>query len=118
MVTENDTYNPIIPELKKFSNVTVKSSTVASDFATLMRAKNLASSGTGTFAVAAALCSSNIKNFYCSSIYLTEHLNPEILMASGINVLMMDFKNYLESKTWKNDEEQRKFILEYCYESV
>ena len=39
VVTENDTYNPIIPELKKFSNVTVKSSTVASDFATLMRAR-------------------------------------------------------------------------------
>ncbi len=118
VVTENDTYNPIIPELKKYDNVTVKSSTVASDFATLMRAKNLASSGTGTFAVAAALCSSNIKNFYCSNIYLTEHLNPEILMASGINVLMMELKGYLESKSWKNNEEQRKFILEYCNASI
>ena len=32
VVTENDNYNPIIPELKKYDNVTVKSSTVASDF--------------------------------------------------------------------------------------
>ena len=48
------------------------------------------------------MCSSNIKNF-CSSIYLTEHLNPEILMVSGINVLMMDFKNYLESIALEND---------------
>ena len=46
------------------------------------------------------------------------NLNPEILMASGINVLMMEFKGYLESKTWRNDEEQRKFILEYCNESI
>tara|TARA_A100001011_G_C14109839_1_gene756499 strand:+ start:87 stop:890 length:804 start_codon:yes stop_codon:yes gene_type:complete len=118
VVTENDNYNPIIPELKKYDNTTVQSSTVARDFATLMRAKNLASSGAGTFAVAAALCSSNIKNFYCSNIYLTEHLNPEMLIASGINVLMMKFKGYLESKSWKNDEEQRKFILEYFNESI
>lgn len=118
VVTENDDYNPIIPELKKHSKVIIQSSTVTEDFSTLMRAKNLASSGTGTFAIAAALCSSNIKNFYCSNLYLDEHLNPEMLIASGIKVLMMELSSYLTYKTWKNTSDQRKFILEYSNESV
>jgi hypothetical protein len=118
IVTENDNYNPIIPELKKYDHVSIQATDVGNDFSTLMRAKNLASSGTGTFAVAAALCSSNINNFYCSNLYLNEHLNPEMLIASGIKVLMMEFEDYLEHKTWKNNEEQRKFILEYNNESI
>jgi hypothetical protein len=118
VVTENDDYNPIVSELKKYENVTVQSTTVANDFATLMRAKNLASSGTGTFSVAAALCSSNIQNFYCSNLYLDEHLNPEMLISSGIKVLMMEFDNYLTHKSWKNNQEQRKFILEYTNEDI
>ena len=84
-----------------------------------MRARNLASSGTGTFAVAAALCSSNIKRFYCSNLYLDEHLNPEMLMnTDSVEVYMMELENYIELKTWKNDEQQRKFILEYQNESI
>ena len=119
VVTEPDNYNPIVDELRKIEKVTVQSKTVAEDFATLMRAKNLASSGTGTFAVAAALCSSNIEKFYCTNLYLDEHLNPEMLMATDdVEVHMMELENYIELKTWRNDEEQRKFILEYQNESI
>lgn len=113
VVTENDDYNPIVSELKKYKNVTIQSTDIANDFSTLMRAKNLASSGTGTFSVAAALCSPNIQNFYCSNVYLDEHLNPEMIKSSSINVSMITLKNYLTHYTWKNDEQQRKFILEY-----
>ena len=88
------------------------------DFSTLMRSKNIATSGTGTFAVAAALCSSNIENFYCSNLYLDEHLNPEMVMSSEIKVHMMELDNYIQYKTWKNDKEHRKFILEYTNESI
>jgi hypothetical protein len=119
VVTEPDNHNPIIDELKKIEKVTVQSKSVGEDFATLMRAKNLASSGIGTFAVAAALCSSNLKNFYCTDLYLDEHLNPEMIMkCEGIKVYMMELKNYIQLKNWKNDEEQRKFILEYQNESI
>ena len=119
VVTEPDNYNPIVDELRKLDKVTVQSKSVGEDFATLMRAKNLASSGTGTFAVAAALCSSNIQKFYCTNLYLDEHLNPEMLMATeNIEVHMMELKNYIELKTWKNDETQRKFILEYQNEDI
>ena len=119
VVTEPDNYNPIVDELRKIEKVTVQSSTVAEDFATLMRAKNLASSGTGTFAVAAALCSSNIQKFYCTDLYLNEHLNPEMLIVTdGVEVNMMELENYIDIKSWKNNEEQRKFILEYQNESI
>lgn len=113
VVTEQDNYNPIVDELKKINKVTIQSSSIAEDFSTLLRTKNLASSGTGTFAVAAALCSNNLKNFYCSDLYLDEHLNPEMLFNSDITVQMMNLENYIQLKTWKNDEQQRKFILEY-----
>ena len=113
VVTEPDSYNPIVNELKKIKKVRIQSKSVEEDFSTLMSAKNIASSGTGTFSVAAALCSTSVKNFYCSNLYLTEHLNPEMLMGTDVKVHMMNLDNYIESKTWKNDDKQRKFILEY-----
>lgn len=118
VVTEPDNYNPIVDELKKIKKVKVQSKSVAEDFSTLLRSKNIASSGTGTFAVAAALCSSNIKNFYCSNLYLNEHLNPEMLMGTDINVYMMQLDNYIECKTWRNTKNQRKLILEYTNENI
>jgi hypothetical protein len=119
VVTEPDNYNPIVEVLKKIEKVNVQSTTIGEDFATLMRAKNLASSGTGTFAVGAALCSSNLQNFYCTDLYLDEHLNPEMLIKiENVWVHMMELENYIQIKEWKNNEEQRKFILEYTDESI
>lgn len=116
VVTEPDDYNPIINELKKIKKVTIQSKSVAEDFSTLLRSKNIATSGTGTFAVAAALCSTNIKNFYCSNLYLNEHLNPEMIISSGITVHMLNLNNYIKTNEWTNSTEQRKFILEYSDE--
>jgi len=113
VVTEPDNYNPIIDELRKNNKVTIQSSNVSDDFSTLLRAKNLASSGVGTFAVAAALCSNNIKKFYCTNLYLDEHLNPEMLYETDISVYMMELNEYINLKEWKNNEEQCKCILEY-----
>lgn len=118
VVTEPDNYNPIVDVLRSCENVTIQSTSVAEDFATLLRAKNLATSGTGTFAVAAALCSSNLKKFHCSNLYLTEHLNPEMVVAAGVDVEMVRFDNYIQQKQWINNQQQRKFILEYQNESV
>lgn len=115
VVTEPDNYNPIIDELRKIENVTIQSSSVENDFATLMRAKNIASSGTGTFAVAAALCSENIENFYCSNLYMRGHLNPEMLI-DHMQVHQMELKNFLQLNTWVNNQEQRQFLLEYIGE--
>lgn len=115
VVTEPDNYNPVVDELRKNKKVIVQSSSVEKDFGTLLRAKNIASSGTGTFAVAAALCSENIKNFYCSNLYMTSHLNPEMLV-EHMSVHQMELKNFLQLKTWCNTPEQRQFLLNYMGE--
>ena len=115
LITEPDDKNPIVHELRKIDKVQIQSSTVADDFATLMNAKNVALSGVGTFAMAAALCSSVLENLYTTDLLLTEHLNYSMLFNTSVNVHVMELENYLTvfPCSWKNTEEQRKFILEY-----
>ena len=115
LITEPDRENPIVHELMKIDKVQIQSSTVENDFATLMSAKNLALSGVGTFAMAAALCSKNIENLFTTDLLLTEHLNYSMLLNTDVNVHVMELKDYLTvfPCSWKNTEEQRKFILTY-----
>jgi len=115
LITEPDDKNPIVHELKKIGKVQIQSSTVADDFATLMNAKNVALSGVGTFAMAAALCSSVLENLFTTDLLLTEHLNYSMLLNTSVNVHVMELENYLSvfPCSWRNTEEQRKFILEY-----
>tara|TARA_A100001201_G_scaffold32125_1_gene34606 strand:- start:7919 stop:8734 length:816 start_codon:yes stop_codon:yes gene_type:complete len=115
LITEPDEENPIVHELKKIDKVQIQSSTVEDDFATLMNAKNVALSGVGTFAMAAALCSEHITNLFTTDLLLTEHLNYTMMMGKDVEVNVMELENYLTvfPCSWKNTEEQRKFILEY-----
>ena len=115
IITEPDKENPIVHELEKIDKVQIQSSTVEDDFATLMSAKNVALSGVGTFAMAAALCSSEIKSLYTTDLLLTEHLNYTMLYNTEVEVNVMELDNYLPvfPCSWKNTEEQRKFILDY-----
>lgn len=115
LITEPDKENPILHELMKIDKVEIQTSSVANDFATLMSAKNIALSGVGTFAVAAALCSNSIQNLYTTDLLLTEHLNYTMLIDTDVTVNVMELENYIPVYpcSWKNTEEQRKFILEY-----
>jgi len=113
VVTEPDNHNPVVQELKRHGKVTVQSLTVQEDFATMLAAKHLASSGVGTFAIAAALCSKNIENFYCSNVHISEHLNWKMLLDTDVKVHLMELHNYLQPGEWKNTDEQRQFILSY-----
>ena len=80
-----------------------------------MSARNVALSGVGTFAMAAALCSTQIKNLYTTNLLLTEHLNYSMMYNTDVELQVMDLENYLPvfPCSWKNTEEQRKFILDY-----
>ena len=115
LITEQDRENPIVHELAKIDKVQIQSSTVEDDFATLMNAENVALSGVGTFAMAAALCSTTLKNLYTTDLLLTEHLNYTMLYKTSVDVHVMELDNYLPvfPCSWKNTEEQRKFILDY-----
>jgi hypothetical protein len=114
VVTESDDFNPVVTELRKNKKVQIQSTSLANDFSTLLRAKNLASSGVGSFAVAAALCSNNIKKFFCTNLYEIGQLNPEMLVNDkSITIHIEKLVNYLLPGTWTNSKEQRDFILNY-----
>lgn len=115
LITEPDKENPIIHELMKINKVQIQSSTVADDFATLVSAKNVALSGVGTFAIAAALCSNNIENLFTTDLLLTEHLNYSMLFNTDVKVHVMELENYIPviPCSWANTKEQRQFILDY-----
>ena len=115
LITESDMANPLIRELLWISKLNVQKESVAEDFATLMSAKNVALSGVGTFAMAAALCSDNIENLYTTDLLLTEHLNYTMLYNTNVDVHVMELDNYIPvfPCSWKNTDEQRQFILNY-----
>ena len=100
LVTDN-TEMPIIKELQKLKNIEIQSSTMENDFNTLIAAKNLATSGVGTYSISAAMMSKNLVNFYYSSFYLDRHLNPEMLNA-GINKTEIQLLNYPGFGKWSD----------------
>ena len=84
VVTSEEMNNPIIQYLKTISKVEFHSSTIKEDFNILYNAVNLATSGVGTFPIAAALMSNNLKNIYYSNLFLKEHLNPKMILSDRI----------------------------------
>ncbi len=115
IVVEPNSNNPVVFELKKNPRLQFQSLSLKDDFATLLAAKNLVTSGVGTFAIAAALCSNNIKNLFCSNIFLTEHLNYRMLENTDINIHETILKDYIPVYpcSWLNNANQRKFLIDY-----
>ena len=61
IVTSPDRLNPVCKILGTYKNVEIQSSSFENDFNTLYNATNLATSGVGTFPIAAALMSKSLK---------------------------------------------------------
>ena len=75
-----------------------------------MNAENLATSGVGTFPIAAALCSSKLKNLYYSDIYFNHHLNPELVR--NVNHVRFRFGNYLKlGSHWEGTDNQKNLMV-------
>ncbi len=113
IVCEPGDENPVVSVLKKNPSVIIQSSSVQEDFSTILRAKNLATSGVGTFAIAAALCSKNLENLYCTDRYLTEHLNPEMIKNAKVYCLKLG-NEYIKIGSWGGgDEKTISLMLSY-----
>lgn len=118
LVTQPDRNNPLIAELEKIDKIKIQHLSNAEDIATFMRAKHIGLSGVGTFAMASALCSSNVTDIYTTNLLLTENLNHSIFYNTDVKVHEMELDNYIgihphEGGGWYNTEEQRKFIVNY-----
>ncbi len=112
VVTSEDMLNPVCEELKKINNIEFQSSSFENDFNTLYSAKNLATSGVGTFPIAAALLSTKLENFYYTDLYLPEHLNPEMVTHKEVKHHKYEVdKNY--RKDYLQYEDIEKVILNY-----
>lgn len=111
IVTELDLRNPLIKILRDHYHIPIISSTLYNDFSILMSAKNLSSSGVGTFDIAAALLSNNLKNFYTSDLYLDEQINPKILLNFEININMLKINNYIDK--WYNNEVNNDILINH-----
>lgn len=113
LVTQ-DMLNPVTKELIKNKKIKLQIGSTMEDFSTLAAATNLVSSGVGTFSVAAALCSSRLKNFYCTDLYLKEHMNFEDLKADKkINVSLTKLNDYIKLGDWNNTKTQKEKIINY-----
>tara|TARA_R110002033_G_scaffold74953_1_gene126333 strand:- start:67 stop:864 length:798 start_codon:yes stop_codon:yes gene_type:complete len=112
LIVTQDFSNPVIKPLQKKQKVKIISSSVEKDFHWLLRAKNLATSGVGTFAMAAALCSKNIENLFCTDLFDRGHLNPTMIEGK-INVEVNNLTDYIQIGEWKNTLPQRELMLKY-----
>jgi len=112
LVCEPGLKNPIIPRLKEHPSVILQSSTLEADFQTLLRAQNIATSGVGTFAIAAALCSRNLKNLFCTDRFLTEHLNPDMIKKARVHCLPLG-DDYLKPGEWDGSDHAVAQMLTY-----
>lgn len=85
----------------------------------LLSAEAIATSGTGSFAIAAALCSKNIKKLFCTNIWLDESLNPTMLK-NHIDVLCMDIDSYkyISKGDWKITNETMHKMLSHTEDTI
>jgi len=115
IVCENTNF--IVDLLLQNSKVVLHSKSIEEDLSLIMRAQNVVSSGVGTFVIAASMLSTNIKNFYCTNLYLEDHLNPTMLSKDiNVNMTNINLEKYIKIGDWKNNEEQRQIMLKYDLE--
>jgi hypothetical protein len=81
------------------------------DFQLLRHSVNLASSGVGTFAIAAVLLSQHIKQFHCTDVFQIEHLNPLMIDAAKVNVRMLQLHGYADQ--WLRSQNRRDLLLNW-----
>lgn len=118
LVTSPDLSNPVIPKLLKLKNVTLHATTVTEDFNLLLNAPNLASSGVGTYSIAAALLSNKLEKFYCSTIYLDEHLNPDMIDSKKVEITKYEVSNYINFGEFRNSDESIQKIMNENFNSI
>ena len=79
----------------------------------LLRARNLASSGAGSYVISAALCSNNLIRYYCTDLYIENSLNPTMIK-DHLEVMMMPLGDkYIKVGGWNNSPETIDTLFNY-----
>ena len=113
IIVAEDSNNPIVEILQKF-NLDIRILNEMDSYTLLLRAKNLATSGAGSFAISSAFCSPNLKNIYCTDLYLENSLNPTMLKEQ-LNVFMADVSGnkYFKVGEWNTAQHDINRVLNY-----
>ena len=107
------TVNNFITErlLEKYKHIKIQSGSLTDDFTTLLSAKNLTSSGVGTFAFAAALLSKNLKTYYHTNLHLHEHMSHDSL--HHVDTRCINISDEYRKNGWRNSADDREQILNF-----
>jgi hypothetical protein len=113
IIVAEDNTHPLIPAFTKLM-VPILYLPEADSLEVLLTAESLATSGVGSYAIAAALCSRNIKKLYCTNIWLDESLTP-VMLKDHLDVLCMDIDpyKYIKKGDWKITNESITKLLTY-----
>lgn len=112
IVTEPGSSHPLLEAvLSLFSVHDLVCGAVDDDFQLLRHATHLATSGVGTFAVAAALLSERLRQFHCTDVFLIEHLNPRMLDTDRVNVEMRRLPGYVDA--WRRSTDRLELLLHW-----
>lgn len=83
-------------------------------YTTLLKAKNLASSGSGSYVISAALCSPNLKRYYCTDIWFENSLNASMLKEHvEVYCMPIDSNKYIKKGEWNSSVETLNKLLTY-----
>jgi hypothetical protein len=112
VVREPGCRHPLLDSvLSLFEEREVVQGSVDEDFQLLRHARHLASSGVGTFALAAVLLSESIRRFHCTDVFLIEHLNPRMLDPDRVTVQMLRLPGYAEA--WRRSSDRLELLLQW-----
>lgn len=112
IVTEPDLNHPLARQVAAlFGEHEIVAQDVGSDFALLCHARHLASSGVGSFVIAAALLSTRLQRFHCSDLYLHEHLNPRMLTAGAARLTLDPLPGF--SEAWMRTANRHALLMAY-----
>ncbi|MFM7269658.1 MAG: hypothetical protein ACKOZT_13940 [Cyanobium sp.] len=112
IVTEPELNHPLARQVAAlFGKHEIIAQDVASDFAALCHASHLASSGVGSFVIAAALLSTSLQTLHFSDLYLHEHLNPPMLAPGGARLISYPLPGFRNA--WMSTANRHELLTAY-----
>jgi hypothetical protein len=113
IIIAEDNNHPFIPIFQK-SKIPILQLSEKDSLEVLLSAEAIATSGTGSYAIAAALCSRNIKKLFCTDIWLDESLNPTMLKEHlDVFCMAIDGNKYINKGDWKITSETMQKMLSH-----
>lgn len=108
-----DDKNPIVQILLQYK-LDIRIWWIEDTYTLLLRTRNLATSGAGSFAISSAFCSKNLKNFYCTDLYIDHSLNP-MMLKEQLNVFIaaISGNKYFKVGEWNSAKDNIEKILNY-----